>query len=84
MAGHLDLLRAGINQTQRAPLGLAALIGAGGLGDPIVAGLAPSMELLVAGRAVQGLGADDLVLRLYMLGAREAWGIAPRGATRSP
>ena len=25
--------------------------------------------------------ADDLVLRLYLLGAREAWGIAPRGAT---
>ena len=25
--------------------------------------------------------ADDLVLRLYMLGAREAWGIEPRGAT---
>jgi DNA helicase-2/ATP-dependent DNA helicase PcrA len=24
---------------------------------------------------------DDLVLRLYMLGAREAWGLAPRGAT---
>ncbi|WP_217922924.1 ATP-dependent helicase [Miltoncostaea oceani] len=24
---------------------------------------------------------DDLVLRLYMLGAREAWGITPRGAT---
>ncbi len=25
--------------------------------------------------------ADDLVLRLYLLGAREAWGIEPRGAT---
>ena len=24
---------------------------------------------------------DDLVLRLYLLGAREAWGIEPRGAT---
>ena len=24
---------------------------------------------------------DDLVLRIYMLGAREAWGIEPRGAT---
>jgi len=26
-------------------------------------------------------GSGDLVLRLYMLGAREAWGIEPRGAT---
>jgi RecB family exonuclease len=26
-------------------------------------------------------GDDDLVLRLYLLGAREAWGIEPRGAT---
>jgi DNA helicase-2/ATP-dependent DNA helicase PcrA len=26
-------------------------------------------------------GSDDLVLRIYMLGAREAWGIEPRGAT---
>ncbi len=30
-----------------------------------------------AGRA----DGDDLVLRLYMLGAREAWGVEPRGAT---
>ena len=28
-----------------------------------------------------GGGGDDLVLRLYMLGAREAWRIEPRGAT---
>ena len=32
-------------------------------------------------RAASG---DDLVLRLYLLGAREAWGIEPRGATRGP
>ncbi|MGD9696405.1 MAG: ATP-dependent helicase [Thermoleophilia bacterium] len=36
------------------------------------------------GRPPAGSGrdaGDDLVLRLYMMGAREAWGIEPRGAT---
>ena len=31
--------------------------------------------------AGSGGGGDDLVLRMYMLGAREAWRIEPRGAT---
>ncbi len=47
-----------------APLVLALVLFASGL---VVCGLAPSMEVLVAGRVLQGLGGGALTVCLYVL-----------------
>ena len=47
-----------------APLALALVLFASGL---VVCGLAPSMEVLVAGRVLQGLGGGALTVCLYVL-----------------
>ncbi|MEO9324113.1 MFS transporter [Nocardioides sp. C4-1] len=66
-AGVVSMVAAGIWADRRGPgRPLVGVVGLFALGL-LVAGLAPSMEVLVAGRLLQGLGAGGLVVCLYLL-----------------